>query len=204
MAKTNKILAEFNVKNGKFKTGSASVADLTWLTKVSLEKDLATLPIYGDGERQLNIINDKGFTGSLGVSARDADLEKANGMQMEITNGVAEIQQQTIPSNSIYFETEYVGADGVKKVKKVWLFGVEIAAPSESLDQNTDNINVSTYEYPITVKGVNLKATGGASDYVDSTTGMTVKVFKMSAIPTDTGYSTFGDTVPTPTQKAVG
>jgi len=202
MSKTGKVLAQFNVKNGKYQiAGGSTVEPLAWLTKVSLDRDLATQGIYGDGELQLNIINDKGYTGTLGVTARDIDFEKANGMQMEITGGTAEVQQQSILTNDIYFETEFVGADGVKKTKKVWLFGVEVGAPSESLEQTTDNLNIATYEYPITVKGVYLKATGGTSDFVDTTTGNKVKVFKLSAVPTDTGYTTFGDTVPTPTVK---
>lgn len=202
MSKSGKVLAQFNTKNGKFKVaGGSTVGSLAWLTKVSLDRDLATQGIYGDGELQLNIINDKGYTGTLGVTARDIDFEKANGMQLEITGGTAEVQQQSILTNDIYFETEFVGADGVKKTKKVWLFGVEVGAPSESLEQTTDNINITAYEYPITVKGVYLKATGGETDYIDTTTGNKTKVFKLSAVPTDTGYTNFGNTVPTPTVK---
>jgi hypothetical protein len=204
ISKSGKILAQFNVKNGQYKTADGQLASLTWLTKVSLDKNLATQTIYGDGEPQLTIINDKGFTGTLGMTARDDDFEKANGIQMEITGGSAEVQQKSVKENAIYFETEYTGSDGVTKVKKVWLFGVEVSTPNESLDQNTDGINISTVEYPITVKGTYLKATGGASDYVDATTGQKVKVFKVSAVPTDTGYSTFGDAVPTPTAIAAG
>ena len=108
-----------------------------------------------------------------------------------------------MPQNAIYFETEFTGADGVKKTKKVWLFGVEVSAPSESLDQNTDDLSIATVEYGITVKGVYLKAADGIANYTDATTGNTVKVFKLSQIPTDTDYATFGDTVPVPTAKTV-
>lgn len=203
MDKTGKVLAQFNVKNGQYKTGNGEIAPLAWLTRISLDKNLSTLPIYGDGEIQLNVVNDKGFTGTLGLTARDIEFETANGMQMEIENGQAEIQQQSVPQNSIYFETEYVGGDGIKKTKKVWLFGVEVSAPSESLDQNTDDINIATVEYGITVKGVYLKAADGITDYTDATTGNKVKVFKLSATPADADFDSFGDTVPVPTAKAV-
>lgn len=204
ISKTGKVLAQFNVKNGQYKTGDGSLSSLTWLTSVSLDKNLATQAIYGDGELQLTLVNDKGFTGSVGMSARDIEFETANGMQLEVASGMAEIQRQSIPDNSIYFETDYIGADGVKKTKKVWLFGVEVSTPSESLEQNGDDISISTFEYEITVKGVYLKATGGTDDYVDASTGNKVKVFKLSAVPTDSGYATFGNAVPTPTQKAGG
>lgn len=202
--KTGKVLAQFNVKNGQYQVNSGTLASLAWLTKISLDKNLSTLPLFGDGELQLNLLNDKGFSGSLGLTARDIEFETANGMQMEVENGQAEIQQQSVPQNAIYFETEFIGADGVKKTKKVWLFGVEVSAPSESLDQNTDDLSIATVEYGITVKGVYLKAADGIANYTDATTGNTVKVFKLSKIPTDADYATFGDTVPVPTAKAAG
>jgi len=198
--KTGKVLAQFNVKNGQYKADS-TLASLTWLTKVSLDKNLSTLPIYGDGELQLDIINDKGYTGTIGMTARDIEFETALGMQMELSNGQAEVQQTAAKSISLYFETNFVGTDGTVKTKKVWLFGVEVSAPSEALDQNTEDPTIATVEYGITVKGIYLKDTGGETDYIDTTTGNKVKVFKLSSIPTDTGFDTFGDTVPVPTVK---
>ena len=197
-SKEGKILVQFNVRNGQYKTASGELSPLTWLTKVSLDKNLATQAIYGDGELQTQIINDKGFTGILGLTARDNEFEIANGMQKAVSGATAEIQQLSIPENAIYFETDYV-ENKITKSKKVWLFGVEVSAPSESLDQNTDGVNINNAEYAITVKGTNLKATGGTADYVDSETGKTVKVFKLSSIPTDSGYTSFGDSVPVPT-----
>jgi hypothetical protein len=199
--KSGKILAQFNVKNGQYKTASGSLSSLTWLTKVSLDKNLSTQAIYGDGELQLNLINDKGYTGTIGMTARDIEFETALGMQMELDGGLAEIQQTAAVPISLYFETNFVGADGVVKTKKVWLFGVEVSAPSEALDQNTDDPAIATVEYGITVKGTYLKDTDGETDYIDTTTGNKVKVFKLSSIPTDTGFDSFGDTVPVPTAK---
>lgn len=200
--KTGKVLAQFNVKNGQYQVDGGTLKPLTWLARVSLDKDLSTLPIYGDGEVIVRMVNDKGFTGILGLTARDTEFEIDNGMQMEIDGGIAEIQQKSVIQNSIYFETEFAGADGVTKTKKVWLFGVEISAPSESLEQTTDDINISTIEYGITVKGVYLKDADGVADYVDAETGNKVKVFKMSKSPSDADYATFGDSVPVPKVKA--
>ena len=152
--KSGKILAQFNVKNGQYKTDDGVLSPLTWLTRVSLDKNLSTLPIYGDGELQLNLISDKGFTGTIGMTARDIEFEKALGMQMEVDGGLAEVQQTAAIPISLYFETNFVGADGVVKTKKVWLFGVEVSAPGEALDQNTDDPSIATVEYGITVKGI--------------------------------------------------
>lgn len=203
ISKDGKTLVQFNVRNGQYKTASGNLSSLAWLTKVSLDKNLATQAIYGDGELQMNLINDKGFTGILGLTARDKNFEIANGMQKAVSGATAEIQQLVIPENAIYFETDYI-ENKVSKSKKVWLFGVEVSAPSESLDQNTDSVNIGNAEYSITVKGTNLKAVGGAADYVDADTGKTVKVFKLSSIPTDNGYANFGDSVPVPTAISEG
>ena len=46
-----------------------------------------------------------------------------------------------------------------------------------------------------------MKDTGGETDYIDTTTGNKVKVFKLSAEPADTGYTNFGNTVFTPIVK---
>lgn len=85
-----------------------------------------------------------------------------------------------------------------QKLKKIWLLGVNVGPASDGLSQNTDTTNESSASYGITVKGINLKNSAGTADYVDSN-GNTIKVFKVSALPTDTGYATFLDSVPTPT-----
>jgi len=202
MTKTGKTLVEFNAKNGQYKTGAGTLKSLTWLTKVALEADVGESVIFGDGEEVLTLQNDKGYSITLGMTAPDTDFEKDNGISEEITGGIASIQRQTRPENAIYFETNFAGDDGTTKTKKVWLFGVTVSKPSITFDQTTDSPNASTVEYSGKVRGTNLKATGGATDYIDSTTGNTKKVFRLSAVPTDTGYSTFDASVPVPTVNA--
>ena len=194
--KTGKTLASFNVKNGQYAVDS-TIASLTWLTRFSKEKNLSIKTIYGDGEIQANIVNDKGFTGTIGLTAQDLEYNKSLGFMMDIDGGVAEIRQVSQVNHSLYFETEMM-IDGVSKLKKVWVFGVETSAPSESLDQTTEDINENIVEYAITVKGINLKNAVGDADYVDPATGEYVKVFTYSKMPTDEGYATFGDSVPVP------
>ena len=198
--KEGKTLATFNVKNGVYGV-SGKVAKLTYMANFSKEANSDVKTIYGDGEIQYSAINDKGFTGTIGVTARDIDYEKEIGLSMDIDGGVAEVQIVKTTEHAIGFETEAI-IDGVSKVKKVWAFGVETNRPSESLNQNTEGINESTVDYPITIKGVNLKDSGGSQDYVDEN-GHTLKVFTYSKMPTDNGYATFLDTVPEPKAKVI-
>ena len=203
MDKTGKTLIGFNVKNGQFAMPSAeggfdTPQALTWLTRFSKEKNMSTKPLYGDGELQITFVNDRGFTGTVGMTAQDMEYNKALGIAKEIEGGVAEIKQLSIIEHALYFETDFCGKDGVTKTKKVWVFGVETQAPSESYDQNTEDINESNVEYSITIKGVTLKDSTGTADYVDSKTGQVLKCFTYSKVPTDEGYATFGDSVPVP------
>lgn len=214
ISKTGKTLISYNVKNGQYAlltTAStpttapvfASVASLTWLTKFSKEKNLATTERYGDGDLQLLLVNDKGFTGTIGMTARDEEYEEALGFLLDLDVGSAEVKQLLIKEHAIYFESEYMGNDGDPKVKKTWVYGVTATAPSETFDQNTENINATTIEYTITIRGIPLKDSTGTADYTN-TNGETLKVFTYSKKPTDTDYATFGDTCPVPKMAAEG
>ena len=115
--------------------------------------------------------------------------------------GLAAIQVLQNKTIAIGFETYITTEDGVTKTKKVWLLGVNVSPASDGLNQNTEQINENSASYGITVKGTYLKATGGTTDYVDAN-GNTIKVYKVTSIPSDTGYATFLDSVPVPTVKA--
>ena len=197
--KEGKKLIEFNCKNGVYAVNDA-VNPLGYLVSITLDKNLSTKDIYGDGELQLSVLSDKGMTGSLEMTARDDEFEVALGFIKEILGGIADIQALENKKIDIGYETYILTKDGVTKTKKVWLLGVQVSPESDSLSQNTDTTNEATASYGITVTGKNLKASGGTDDFVDEN-GNTLKVFKISALPTDEGYATFLDTVPTPTAK---
>lgn len=204
MDKSGKVLIQFNVKNGQYaikQNDAWVISPLTWLNSFSKEKDLDSSDIYGDGEKQLTLVNDKGFTGTLGLTAQDYEYNKALGFNVQLSNGLAEVQQLSSIEHCIYFETQYTGKDGVAKTKKTWVFGVNAQAPSETYDQNTDSINQSTIEYAITIKGVNTMDSTGQVEYKDAN-GNTIKTFTLSKVPGDTGYDTFENTVPVPTMSA--
>ena len=199
-SKQGKTLIQYNCKNGVYSVDGTEVKPLTFLASVTTDKNTTSTDIYGDGEIQVTLLNDRGSTGTLEMTARDEDFEIALGFMQELSNGKGEVQVVENKTISIGFEAYFMGSDGVQKTKKVWFLGVNVSPAGETLSQNTDAINNTTASYPITIKGVNLKATGGTSDYVDAN-GNTIKVFKLSSVPTDTGYATFLDSVPTPTQK---
>jgi len=198
-SKSGKKLIEYNCKNGVYSLDGTTIKPLGYLASVTLDKNSSSDEKYGDGEVQLTLVNDRGSTGTLELTARDDEFEKDLEFAKKITQGLAEIQVLQNKTISIGFETYITLANGQTKTKKVWLLGVNVSPAGESLSQNTDSTNEATASYGITVKGVNLKNSAGTADYTDAN-GNTIKVFKISCLPTDTGYSTFLDSVPTPTQ----
>lgn len=200
-------LVRFNVQNVKYATKSGS----GWGTpvaygsakKMALESEGSSKKIYGDGQVICTLVNDRGKKATLTVNNISDSFEIAAGRKMAVTGGVADVSQQKAVDFAVYFETCGMDDTGKEIVAKTWLFGVKsVARPAESFDQNTDDINESSFDLALEINGVNLKASGGATDYVDSSTGKTVKVWQVTAMPTDTGYSTFENAVPTPTAPA--
>lgn len=200
-SKAGKTLIQYNCKNGVYSIDGTEVEPLTFLSSITTDKNITSTDLYGDGELQVTLISDRGSTGTLEMTAHDEEFEVALGFLQELSNGMGEVQVVKNKTISIGFETYFMGNDGVQKTKKVWFLGVNVSPAGEPLSQNTDAINNSAASYPITIKGVNLKATGGTNDYVDEN-GNTIKVFKISSVPTNAGYETFLDSVPTPTQKS--
>lgn len=197
-SKEGKVLIEYNCKNGVYSLDNSEVKPLGFLASITTDKNSTTTEKYGDGELQLSLINDKGSTGTLELTARDDEFEKDLGFVKAIAQGIAEIQVLENKTIAVGFECYITGNDGITKTKKVWFLGVNVSPAGLSLSQNTDGSNETSASYPITIKGVNLKAVGGEDDFVDAN-GNTIKVFKVSSVPTDDGYSTFLDSVPTPT-----
>lgn len=199
-SKAGKTLLQYNCKNGVYSVDGQQVNPLGFLASITTDKNTSSTDKYGDGELQVTLISDKGSTGTLEMTARDTEFEIALGFMKELSNGLGEVQVVENKTISIGFETYMMGADGIQKTKKVWFLGVNVAPAGESISQTTDAINDTTASYPITIKGVNLKATGGSADYVDAN-GNTIKVFKLSSVPTDSNYATFLESVPVPTSK---
>lgn len=198
--KNGKKLIEYNCKNGVYSVDGTSIKPLGYLVSNTLDKNISTKEIYGDGDLQLSVLSDKGMTGSLETTARDDEFEMDLGFVRAIQQGLADVQVLKNKTISVGYENYILTKDGIVKTKKVWLLGVNVSPASDSLSQNTDTTNEATASYGLTIKGVNLKKADGSTDYVDEN-GNTMKIFKISSVPTDEGYATFLDKVPTPTEK---
>lgn len=196
----SKVIFKFNVKNLKYSFKTLDVYDapspMAYANSVALEADYNETKLYGDGQKLAILADDKGKTGNIGVTNIEQAYEIACGRAMLISGGLADIQQRVSKEHAIYYEVDAL-IDGVQKTIKNWLYGCITGKASESYEQTQDDPTVNNYEYPLTVLGVNLKNSGGTADYTDAN-GNTVKVFRVTAFPEDSGYATFGDTVPIP------
>ena len=201
MSDKSKTIVKFNVQNVKFaiKNGDnwTPPSPMGTSMKISLEANSSQKNIFGDGKIIASIVNDKGKTGTLTLNNICADYEIAMGRKMELSNGIADVKTIKSVEHCIYFETQGVTEDSKYPIAKTWLFGVTSTRPAESYDQNTDDINESTFDLPLTIKGVSLKNAQG-ENYVD-TDGNEYLVYQLTVEPGDNAYETFGDAVVVPT-----
>ena len=203
MSDKSKTIVKFNVQNVKFaiKNGDnwTPPSPMGTSMKISLEANSSQKNIFGDGEIIASIVNDKGKTGTLTLNNICADYEITMGRKMKLSNGIADVKTIKSVEHCIYFETQGVTEDSKYPIAKTWLFGVTSTRPAESYDQNTDDVNESTFDLPLTIKGVSLKNAQG-ENYVD-TDGNEYLVYQLTVEPGDDGYETFGDAVVIPTEN---
>ena len=197
--KTNEI--QYNIKNVKFSVKSdpgvyGTTEDLAYAEGISLEPTYASQHQYGDGQIIAEITSDKGLTGALTLVQHPEAYEIAMKRKRLVTGAVADVTQRDSVEHAIYFEIDSQ-ENGIVKTNKVWLLNVTSGKPAETFTQSKENPTFNNVEIPLTILGDTLKDTAGTADYVDAN-GNTFKVTKMTAKPADTGYATFGATVPTP------
>lgn len=167
-------------------------------TKIALEPDSSVKKIFGDGKRIASIINDKGKTSTLSTNNINDDFEVDMGRKMLLKKGIASIKQQKLPVFALYFETCGLDENNDMPLAKTWGYGVTSStAPSESFDQNTDDINESTFDTALEIAGTELKDASGAV-VKDPKTGRDVMVWQLTATPDDEDFDTFGDAVVMP------
>lgn len=167
-------------------------------TKIALEPDSSVKKIFGDGKRIASIINDKGKTSTLSTNNINDDFEVDMGRKMLLKKGIASIKQQKLPVFALYFETCGLDENNDMPLAKTWVYGVTSStAPSESFDQNTDDINESTFDTALEIAGTELKDASGAV-VKDPKTGRDVMVWQLTATPDDEDFDTFGGAVVMP------
>ena len=204
MAKTK--MFKFNIKNVKYAVKGTlgtyeSPKDLAYANSISLEANYDETKLYGDGEILAVLGDDKGKTGTLSVTNIEKEYELDMKRSMEIEGGTAEIQQRSSVEHAIYFEVDAL-KDGKSITIKNWLLNATSGKASETYNQTTDNPTINTYDYPLTILGVNLKDSTGKTDFKDEN-GNTIKVYRLTAFPEDTGYATFDKAVPEVKKKGV-
>ena len=199
-SKTGKDLAQFNVKNAVYALEGtpSTVKPMTWMNTFSKDRNVATHAFYGDGEMIVSLASDRSVSGTIGATARDDDFEEDVGLAIAPDGGgTAEIAVKSMPRICFGFETDYIGADGIRKAKKTWVFGVQVSPPNDSFTQDQDDITQSAADYAYTAYGVDLLDAEGETAYVDGN-GQKTKVFTWSKKPPDSGYAAFLDSVPVP------
>jgi len=195
-------MVKFNCKNLKYSIPTApktypAPIEIAYATAVTLEADYNETKLYGDGMVIGIIGDDKGKTGTIGVTNIEDDYEIACNRAILLDDGShGDIQQRATIEHAIYFEVDALVL-GVTKTVKFWMFGCITGKAGETFQQTEDDPTINNYEYPLTVLGQNLEANLSTDDFVD-TNGNTIKVFRMKSVPGDADYATFGDTVPTP------
>lgn len=202
----NKTLVRFNIQNIKYATMDAQGTYGTPVSygtaiKMALEANSSIKDIFGDGRRICSIVNDKGKTGTMTTNNISDDYEVAMGRKIVTAVGLADIQQRKNVVHAIYFETSGLKGDGSMPLSKTWLFGVTSSRPSESYDQNTDDVNESSFDTPLVISGTNLLKADDTK-YVDDK-GNEVLVWQLTVTPDDENFADFGNAVVLPKMPTV-
>lgn len=201
MSKEGKTLIEYNIRNVVYSVDGSEVKPWTYAVGLQLQKSTESKDIYGDGDLQLSLITDKGFTGNIDATARDTDFEKDLGFVMEMDNGTGEVSVVENKNISIGAEIYIADSTGTVKVKKKWWFGVNVGPAGDSLSQTTTSINEANASYTLTVKGVPLMDSTGISEYKDQN-GVGRKCFSKTSLPADSNFAEFLESVPKAQAKA--
>lgn len=185
--------------NGKYKTPGeeGTLAKIAYLKSVSLDPQINSTAQYANNRMVLNIPTDNGYTGELGVTAQDPALETAIGRTMKLANGALATVggAGTRRLEGLYYEFYEEDETDGRSAVKVWLLGVELGASSVNNSTDQDSVEFGAYSYPVTVYGTRVLKDTGEDEYVDER-GLPRQCYMMVSRPDDTGYATFGDSVP--------
>ncbi len=198
-------LIRFNIRNAKYAFpapdgGWGDFVPMGTSTKMALETNSSEKEVYGDGECIIHYVNEKGKTGTLTQNNICNAYEIACGRKILLENGLADIKPTKNTPHVVYFEICEMDGDNEISVAKCMLYGVTSTRPSESYDQNNGEINESSFDTPLKIKGIKVLAADGKV-YVDEK-GNNRLVWQLTKTPDMEGYADFGGTVVVPKMKA--
>lgn len=200
--------AYHGVRNGKFalrlgdNSYSTDLLPLKYLKTISYNPSLQTSSQHADDREILQAVADTGITGAIGSTAPDPDLERTLGWKQDIASGVADVSVTQQPSGALYYETTLAAETGGKNlVLKVWLLNVVLKRSNETFKTNAPAPDFGDYSYDYTSRGEALLAADGEGKYLDEQ-GFEHAVYRVTCLPGEAGYDTFGDAVPAVKEKA--
>lgn len=198
----NQSPAYHGIRNAKYcvrgEGGAAgsTVASLAFAKSISFEPAVETLDVYANDQKVLALISDKGYSGEFGTTAQDRTFETSLGQSIEVENGTADINIIGYKRFDMYYEyTEYTSSNNLPYTVKVWVLNVEASKATKEYNTNEDTPTIGEYLYPITVYGDKILDKEGTNTYKDAN-GNELVATRVIAVPSDTGYATFGDSVP--------
>lgn len=202
---SNKQAAYFGIKNAKYAvkaTGGTwgTPVDMPFAQSLSLNPVVNEATVAADDRIVVRLNADNGYEGTFGLSYVSDDYLKALGYAMDTAAGVAEVSSPVKKEQCIYFEHTGVYDDNTTFVIKTWLMNVKTAKAGKNFTTKGDNIEFGAYEMPVIVDGVPVMDAEGTAAYVDDN-GNEVTAYLVRALPGDTNYATFGNTVPDVKEK---
>ena len=108
-------------------------------------------------------------------------------------DGLAQVKPTKNTPHIVYFETCAMDGDNEISVAKTMLYGVTSTRPAENYDQNNGDINESSFDVPLKIKGVKALAADGKV-FVDAK-GNNRIVWQLTKTPDMDGYADFGNEV---------
>ena len=158
---------------------------------------------YADDRLLFRVPNDKGYDVELGTTGPDQELEKAAGYAMEGASGLISVSQVAYARGALYYEFKERDESGQPSMVKCWMYNVEVGKGTGTYTTDESSVTFGTYTYPMRVYGDPLMDSAGTAKYVDEK-GLGRTAFLYTCRPGETGYDTFGDSVPTPKVAAAG
>ena len=203
MADKKQAAAYHGAENGKYAlrgadgTPGETVEIFQYLKSVAYDPDVDTQEIYANDCKIMSIISDQGYTGSIGTTAQDRAFEEALGHLLTLDGMIADVNSNGFNRIDFYYEYKEETPNGTPYMVKVWILNLEVSKSSKENKTDEKSVSIGEYSYPITIYGDKVKSADGSAVYRDAN-GMEWIATRLIAVPGDTAYETFGDSVPVP------